>query len=520
MPDRLRTAIFSVAGVVLVSKILGFLREIVIADKFGTSADYDLYLVAVMLPALVSSVLGFACYFLFVPFLSRKIDNNNDSVTAESWLGIWPMINLTFLVSLVMVAVIILVAPYIMKIWASGYLIDDFAKILFYSRITAAAVVLGTSEAFMRAYLNVRKVYTYPAAGYIVFNLCSIACVVLLHERFSVGAVVIGLLGGLLLQNVYLVTRLLRYKPFKCFSKSIITQNTGTFVSIAGVLVVIELIRGFYFLIDRYFAPQFGEGVISALNYSQVLVQIPESVVGFAIGAVLFPIFSSSQATADHSRFVSVYRKAISIALFIAVPLAVLFYVGAEGLVRLVYQRGVFDQNSTMITVSVLRPYAPTIIALFVISTSIRACYAAGWNRAVLYLALAALGVKFAATALLSRWIGYPGISAATSLAFVGYGAGLLVFVSLREKASDLWAFVWLLIRILLAGGVSLIVIDFVKNRIGWVMAGTDTLEVLLMFATLATAIALLYAGCAWGLGLKPFFSELIWNRRRKQSEQ
>ncbi|MEA3296943.1 MAG: lipid II flippase MurJ, partial [candidate division Zixibacteria bacterium] len=381
-------------------------------------------------------------------------------------------------------------------------------------------VVLATLEAFMRAYLNVRKVYTYPAAGYIIFNLCSIACVVLLHKQFSVGAVATGLLGGLFLQDVYLIIRLLKYQPFKRFSTSIITHETGNFVSVASTLVVIELIRGFYFLIDRYFAPQFGEGVISALNYSQVLVQLPESVVGFAIGVVLFPIFSSSQVAADHTRFVSVYRKAIGASLFIAVPMAALFFINAEELVRLVYQRGVFDQNSAMITVSVLRPYTPTIIALFIISTSIRACYAAGWSRAVLFLALTALVVKFTATALLSRWLGYPGISAATSLAFVGYGAGLLVYLTRRPQVPGGRTFIWLLTRILLAGGMSLIVVNFLKNRFGMDMSGTGYFDDLLMFSVWAVAFAFLYAGFALCLGLKPFFTELIWNRHRKQSKQ
>ena len=77
-PSRIK-AVFGVAGVVFLSKILGLFREMVIADRFGTSADYDLYLIAIILPALAYGVVNFASFYLFVPYLTRAFENLNDA---------------------------------------------------------------------------------------------------------------------------------------------------------------------------------------------------------------------------------------------------------------------------------------------------------------------------------------------------------------------------------------------------------------------------------------------------------
>ncbi len=508
MPGRLRTAIFSVAGIVLVSKALGFVREMVIADKFGTSAEYDLYLIAIMLPALAYGVLNFASFYLFVPYFSRRLGDSNSF--ADSWRTIWPPVHMSVLIAVAVTAAIIIAAPYLMRIWAADYLAAEFSRIVFYSRVTAVIVVLGTMEAIIRAFLNVKEVYTYPAAGYIIFNAFSILSVIFLHERFSVGAVAIGLLGGLLAQNIYLLCRLVSFKSAAASGWSPFGENSRAFVSAAGILVLIELINRSYFLIDRYFAPQFGEGIVSALNYGQVLVQLPDSVIGFAIGAVVFPLFSTSLRKADHARFAAVYEKAVSGALLIAVPLSVFLLTNAEDVVSLVFQRGVFDANSVSITAAVLRPYAPTVIALFIISASIRACYAGGWQAQVLGFAVVLFVTKLAATWLLPQWFGYPGISAATSLAHAGYALLLLGFIVRKTRTGSTRPFAWRLARILLAGGLSLGATMLLQDVWPDALNGAGRSPAAARMALWGAILATTYVAFSLILGLGPSLAELF----------
>ncbi len=514
---RIRTAVFSVAGVVFLSKVFGFLREMVIADKFGTSADYDLYLIATILPALFYGILNYAGFYLLVPYFSRRLAQRQGGDSDENWRSIWPVINVNVVASLTVTIIIVLAAPLVMKIWTGGFSDAMFARVVFFSRITAVAIVLGTTEAFIRAFLNVKKIFVYPAAGYIVFNLFSITSIILLYQRLSVGAVAFGWIGGLFLQNLYLLARLRGFEPFKGFRQTLYNSDVRTLLSTAGFLFAVELVNRSYFMIDRYFAVDFGEGVVSALNYSQVLVQLPDAIIGFAIGSVLFPMFSES-FEAGGSRFGVLYRKTVSLAVLLAVPLAVVFYVNAEEIIYLVFFRGVFDAESVAITSAVLRPHALSIVALFVVSTSIRACYAGNWARQVLTFTIMLFVIKWVATALLSRWFGYSGITAATSLALIAFALSMLIFLIFRARLDGKWQFVLVLVRLIVAGLVAAIVAAYAG---GWLPDYLQTVARVNVFFKLAVSsviVLLSYLLLVYGSGLGYLVRDSVSMKRGEAS--
>ncbi|UCD64512.1 MAG: hypothetical protein JSW34_03500 [Candidatus Zixiibacteriota bacterium] len=514
MAERAAKAIFGVAGILLVSRLLGFFREVVIADVFGTTARYDLYLVAVMLPALLYGVLNFASVYLFVPYFSRRTEKTESGETEVSWTAVWPAVNLAALISAVLVILMIALAPLVMKIWGGHYLGDDFGRIVLYCRLTAVMVLLGTTEAFMRAYLNVRRIFTYPAAGYIVYNVFCIAAIVVLHDRLSVGAIVVGLLGGLLVQNVYLLMKVLSFKPFEKFVRKVSDSDTKALLAAGGIIILIELINRSYFLIDRYVAPQFGEGVISALNYGQVLIQLPDSIIGLAIGAVVFPMFSQVSGEAQNRRFGDVYQKAVAGAMLVAIPIAVFYLINAEDLVSLLFRRGQFDRASVAMTAGILRPYAPSIVALFVISTSIRACYSGGWGKYVLAFTVVVFATKFVGTFVLPGFFGYAGITAATATAHVSFAALMLIFLTLKVPATDTVRFVWNVVMLLLTGVVAGLAGNHFNGFIAGYSGGSGYQHVLARLALSGAFLVVLYWLGLHFMGLKGLYREFFRRRR------
>lgn len=448
MSERISKTIFSVGAIILLSRLLGFVREMVIANIFGTSADYDIYLIAVMLPALAYGVINFASIYFFVPFLSKQ--NSSDGRT--SWKAIYPPLNLILLASFVVVLIIIIGSPYIMKIWGSQLSDEKFAQVVLYSRLTSLMVLLGTTEAFMRAFLNVKKIFIFPAGGFIVYNVFCISSIFFLYESFSVGAIIIGVLAGLFFQNLFLLTKILKFKPFQSFTPKLITENSKALLKTAGIVVIIEMINRSYFLLDRFIAPSFGEGVISALNYSQVIVQLPDSIIGFAIGAVVFPLFSESTDNEQLHRFQYLYKKAILSAVFLAVPIAVFFFLHAKEIVYLLFHRGVFDAHSVELTATTLRPFVISIVSLFVISTSMRACYSGGWGRVVLLFVSISFTLKFILNIVLSNAFGYVGISSATAAAHLFFAGAMIIFIMQKIRMLEKKQFVITLASILSAG--------------------------------------------------------------------
>jgi putative peptidoglycan lipid II flippase len=503
-------AVFGVAGVVFLSKLLGLAREMVIADRFGTSAEYDLYLIAIILPALAYGVINFASFYLFVPYLTRKFEKFADEKESAGWKTAWSLFNFTFVGALAITLLIIVGAPLIMRIWAADYAPEQFDLIVFYSRVTAFIVLLGISEAFLRAVLNVKKIFTYPAAGSIVFNVFSILCIILFAGKLSVGAIALGLLAGLFLQNVYLVLRLAGLKSLRWYRLSFSHIDLRELVTIAGILILIELLNRSYFMIDRYFAPQYGEGIISALNYSQVLVQLPDAVVGFAIASVLFPLFSRTYDKENMYRFNALYQKAVLGGLLVAVPLAVLFFTNAREIIHLIFYRGVFDIDSLVKTARVLRPYTPTIIALFVISTSLRACYGQGLARHVLVFTVILLVMKYLTTALLPAWFGYAGISAATSISQVGFAVLLFLLIIKRQRTALQGKFIFSIIKIFSAGIIGFILVFYVNRIVGGYFEEMTRLNSVIKLAVSSAAVLLFYGLPVYLFGFGDYIKEIL----------
>lgn len=520
MSGRLVKAVLGVACIILFSRLLGFLREMVIADKFGTSAGYDLYLIAVMLPALIFGVINFSSLYLFVPYLSKKLDTKTPGDGSLDWQRVWPAINLTLVFAFGLMVLIILSAPYIMKLWGRYYLVEEFGRVVLYCRLTSIIVILGASEAFMRAYLNVKKIFTYPAAGYIVYNVFCITAIIIFYERFSVGAIIIGLLGGLLVQNVYLFLRVLSFRPFEKFNKRILDRETKTILATGGLLIIIELINRSYFLIDRYVAQQFGEGVISALNYSQVLIQLPDSIIGFAIGSVVFPLFSEASVNIKDHRFGDAYQRAVAGSLFLAVPIAAFFFVNAADLVYMLFHRGVFDHNSVELTTTVLKPFTLSIVALFVVSLSIRACHSGGWARYVLGFAVIIFITKFFTTLLLPRWLGYAGITTATSIAHIGFALFMLTFIIKRTVAVNKRRFVMTIVRLILVGVATVFVMTYFNNLLPEYLSQFNHIKILLKLLLSGLVLGAVYLLFIHIVGLRPMFNKILLGSKVKESGQ
>lgn len=453
----LLTSIFGIAAVVVLSRGLGFVREMVIAREFGTSADYDLYLVGLMLPALAYGVVNFAALYLFVPFFSQKLAGS-DLDSRAAWAGITPSINLILAGTAAVVALIVIVAPTIVPIWLADRSEAEIGQAIWYCRLIAPMVLLGTGEAIMRAYLNIRGVVNYPAAGYVIFNLCSIGAIVLLSGQYGVLSIAIGLLAGLLAQNLFLLARILPFGPWRGRSLALFDDSSRGLIAAAGMIILVELINRSYFLLDRYVAVQFGDGVIAALNYSQVLIQLPESVVGFAIGTVVFPILSRAAHNGGSGELARTFSSAVLASVALALPVAAVYFSNSNALVAVLFERGEFTSDSVALTARLLQPHSLSILSLFALTAALRACYAASLTRQVLIAAAAALIIKVVATFALADWIGMRGITTATSLSFATLAVWLSTIILRHGRHQREFSLGIELLKLTAAAAVALLV--------------------------------------------------------------
>jgi putative peptidoglycan lipid II flippase len=509
LADRIR-AILGMSAVILISRVLGLGRELVVAAQFGTSHEFDLYLIALMFPALAYSVINFASFYLLVPFFTRHLITTDNGSTELDWKTVWPLVNHLVVISIALTVILALAGPYLISLWMPDVSEAQSGEIAFYSRLLAAMVLLGVVDAFLRAVLNTKRVFAYTAGGPVVENIVMIGIVLGFASFWGVGAIAYGMLAGMLFSNIYLFARVKKFRPFEKFSFSAFSVETKSLLLSAGVLVLVELISRSYFLIDRYVALPFGEGIVSSLNYAQIITQLPDSVIGLAIASVLFPLFAESGDKLGLGKFGDIYRRGVIGGLFVALPIAIITMLFSHELVYVLLHRGQFNLESVEKTGSLLRMLAPTVAVLFVISTSIRACYSLGMTRLIFWLALAAFALKAIGSFVLAELIGYPGIGLATTISMTSYAAALVVLIIKRVEPDQRKAIVRSLLKLVPITAVLFVITLFFKPFFGDISAETVWGEMFLKMIGTVIGTVGMFALLSIPLGLGEYVKELV----------
>ncbi len=239
-------------------------------------------------------------------------------------------------------------------------------------------------------------------------------------------------------------------------------------------------------------------------------MQLPDSIIGFAIGAVVFPLFSDSAGNEQLHLFQSLYKKALTSAVFIAVPIALFFFLHAEEIVYLLFHRGVFDAHSVELTATTLRPFVLSIVSLFVISTSMRACYSGGWGRTVLLFVAISFALKFALNSLFSNAFGYAGISLATATAHLFFATSMLIFIMKKTKMSDKRKFIQTLSRIFVAGLLTGSLLYFVKPYLVCFSLDNSYLTIILSLVGSWLVLVVIYISSLYILKEKELLQQLL----------
>jgi len=423
-------AVLGVSGIALFSKAFGLLREMVIADKFGTSHQYDLLLIGIAVPSFFQMVFSNATNFLIVPFLSRRFKENQNR---EDWGGFWKAFNTLFVMSLLLGLIVALGAPALVRLIAPSLSNADYTLGVFYCRVISVLISLGFVEALLRSALNVKKIFVYPAIGAIILNLSIIIIISILANELSVSSLILALILGHLLQVIFLSLKLAGYGIGKYFELKILDKDVLHIARVGGIVILVELLIRSYFLVDRHYASNFEPGVVSALSYAGLLVMLPISIVGASLASVTFPYLSEKCGNDDIPDFANLLHKTVRFSLVIGIPCVIFYIMFARELTAAAFFRGAFDLRSLELTSRILIYMSPYLLFLFFTPVLLQTCYSVGHQKAVLLIAIITVTAKVVLTGLFSRIFGFRGI--ALSISAVEFiMLGLMCLVLIRDK--------------------------------------------------------------------------------------
>lgn len=398
------------------SRALGFLREVVIGQQFGTSPEYDAYLSAFRIPDILFQLIaGGALASAFIPTFSAYMARD-DKAGAQRLAA--DVINLILVALSLLALVMALAAPWLVSvIVAPGFspaqqiLTANLMRLMLIS-----TVVFGVSGIVM-GILNAQQQFLVPALAPIVYNLAIIGGALWLGPLFGVTGlavgVVVGAFGHLLIQLPALARAGFRWRP----SLDVRDAGVREVARLMGPRVVGLAITQLSFLVNTILASGLAAGSLAALNYAWLLMLLPQGIVAQALATAVFPTFSAQAARGEFAEMRATLSTALRSLLFLMLPAAVGLLIAREPLIELLLQRGKFTASSTSLTAFALQFYALGLLGHSILEIITRAFYALHDTRTPVVVGVAAVTLNITLSLLLIGPLSFGGLALANTIA-------------------------------------------------------------------------------------------------------
>jgi putative peptidoglycan lipid II flippase len=342
------------------SRILGLVREIVIASLFGATGLVSAFRVAQIIPTMLYDLLvGGMVSSAFVPVFSEQAEKNR----AELWHVASLLLSLAVLVLTLVILVIELFAPQVAFLMASGFdeaLLAETARLI---RITTPAVLFLSLSGILTGLLHALKRFALPAFTASVFNATIVITALVGVQVFNLGIEVLA--AGLLLGAFFQVVLQLPGLRDARLRLVLDTRNpvVRRILKLALPVVLGLVISQVAIIIDRNLASRTGEQSIAWMQFATTIIQFPLGLIAAAISLAILPTLSrQASLDTDLKGFIDTLARGLRMVLVLIIPATVALFILAEPVVALLLQRGEFTTYDTQQTVLALRFYLPGLI--------------------------------------------------------------------------------------------------------------------------------------------------------------
>jgi putative peptidoglycan lipid II flippase len=430
-----------VGSATMVSRLMGLLRDVVLANLIGANGNADAFFVAFKIPNFLRRLFAEGAFAqAFVPVLADTREKGGFAAVRELVDRVAGVLGGTLLLLTVLA---IMASPVVATIFAPGFLRDP-AKLALTGdliKLTFPYLLLISLTGFAGAILNSYQRFAIPALTPVLLNLCLIASALWFAPHFEepVVALALGVLVAGFAQLLFQVPALAgiglvprprwapRHEGVKRILLLMIPALFGVSVSQINLLL------------DTVLASLLPTGSVSWLYYSDRLTELPLGVFAIAIATVILPTLSGQRARADDPAFANTLAWAIRSVLLIAIPATLALAVLAEPVLATLFQYGAFSEGDRMMAAASLRAYTLGLGAFMLIKVLAPGFYAREDMRTPVRIGIIAMGANMilnVAFVLPLMWwfnLGHVGLALATSVS--AWLNAMLLFRGLRRDA-------------------------------------------------------------------------------------
>jgi putative peptidoglycan lipid II flippase len=427
-------SVTTVGAYTLLSRVFGFLRDILTAALLGAGPVADAFFVAQRLPNLFRSLFAEGAFSAaFVPLLAGTMAEHGKEaarIFAEDALAVL----LAALLGFVLLGEIFM--PAVMAVIAPGFGEDPakFSLAVELARITFPYLLFIALVALQGGVLNSVDRFAAAAATPVLLNLSLIAAL-LLMDRFGWRdgrALAWAVTGAGLAQFLWLVFSCSRAGLALRLPLPRLTRGVRRTFAVMAPGTIGAGVTQLNLLISTALASLLPGGSVSYLYYADRLNQLPLGVVGIAVGTAILPPLSRQVRLGQHAEALATQNRGIELALLLTVPAAVALIVLANPILAVLFQRGAFGAADTAATAAALAAYAAGLPAFVLIKVLAPAFFARHDTATPVKVAVTAMATNLGLTLVLMQFLAHVGIAAATTVA--GWVNALTLLVLLVRR--------------------------------------------------------------------------------------
>ena len=417
----------------ILSRVLGVVREIAIAARFGTSADYDSYVAAFRIPDLLflivmSGAFGSAFIPVFGGFISRRNER-------AAWRLASAILSLA-LISLAATSFLVLIgaSPIMRYVVAPGLTESQLDLATNLTRfLLLSPLLLGLGIAF-KGILEAHERFALAAFAPAFYNAGIIFGAIALTRPFGIYGLAVGVILGAALHAGSQFIGLRRLQMFLEW----LPDRRVTGVSEVGRLMAPRVIGQaafqLNFIVMTNFASRLGASSVGALNYAFQLFSLPYGVLALSLSTVIFPRLARQFELNQIEDMQETLSRAVSPLVYLSLPSTIGLYFYRESIVQVLFEIGSFDQESTRLVAGALAFFSLGLVGWALIEALTRAFYAMKDTRTPVAISVSAVAINVGLSWYLSGQIGYRGLALALSIASTIEAVVLFVLLERRIR--------------------------------------------------------------------------------------
>lgn len=414
---------------ILLSKVMGQAREMIIAAVYGTTDAANAFYAASTLPLnLFDIVFASAVSSAFIPIYNTYIEKNGN---AEGDRFASAFINMTAVLSLFVSIILMVFASPMMSVFAGG-LYGEARETAVRLAVIMMPVILFASLTFSCVgILQSKDEFNIPAVISLVSNGAVIIYLLFFNKKFGIDGLAFSLLLGWALQFAVQLPAMKKV-GFRYTPKIFYHEGLKDVVKLAIPVLAGTWIQPISNIINNAFATGF-EGGISAINYASKLYLIVSAVFTVSVTNYVFPKLSKQSASSEENGYKETMKTSVKVILLVLVPVCALMTALHKPVIEIIYMRGEFDSEALRLTSGAFMYYSFGIVFYGVLDLFNKAFYAKKNSIVPAVTAVCAILLNFVLSFVLKQVMGLFGLALTSSLVYAFMAVTLFTILNRQE---------------------------------------------------------------------------------------